>query len=243
MRILIVDFRPCNGCIRGPRRFRDSIAIVGAGPAGVHMAYLLKKKGFKDVTLLERRSRPGGKSYTIDYRGAPHDMGTVYLSPDYEENIIQLMKKFTGDHLAHLPSASIWLDKFKSPLTYQTYVGLESLKNFQTRNKTLAKLKLFNSIMQYIKLHQRLFGNYTGELMPRPNQYVMNQIRGTFMEFLKRNNLAALHPLFLASHTMQGYGHVDEISALYGLMWNTPKLMGGLLSRMKGVKDTGMLLH
>ena len=167
-------------------------------------------------------------------------MGTVYLSPDYEENIIALMKKYTGDHLAHLPSASIWLGKLKAPVTYQQYVIKVSMHNFQTRNATEAGLKLFGAILRYNALHRSLFGNYTGELMPRPNRKVMHQIRGTFMEFLKRNNLDSLQPLFLASHTMQGYGHLDEISALYGLLWNTPKLMTGLLRRMRGDTNTGL---
>ena len=203
------------------------------------MALLLKKRGFRHVTLLEKRSRPGGKSFTINYRGAPHDMGTVYLSPDYEENIIRLMKKYTGDNLAHLPSASIWLGNLRAPITYQQYVIATSMKNFQTTNKTEAARKLFGAVLKYIALHQQLFGNYTGELMPRPSSTVMHLIRGTFMEFLKRYNLDSLQPLFLASHTMQGYGHLDEISALYGLMWNTPKLMGGLLKRMQGATNTG----
>lgn len=233
-------FRRCVGCIRGPKRLRDSIAIVGAGPAGVHMAMLLKKRGFTHVTLLEKASRPGGKSFTINYRGTPHDMGTVYLSPDYEENIIALMKNYTGDNLAHLPSASIWLGNLQVPITYQQYVIAKSLEKFQTANKTVAVQKLFNAVLNYIGLHQKLFGSYTGELMPRPNATVMSLIRGTFIEFLKRYNLDSLQPLFLASHTMQGYGHLDEISALYGLMWNTPKLMYGLLKRMQGATNTGV---
>ena len=232
--------RRCAGCIRGPRRLSDSIAIVGAGPAGVHMAYLLKKKGFTDITLLEKSSRSGGKSFTINYRGAPQDMGTVYLSPDYEENIIKLMKKYTGDNLAHLPPASIRLGDLKLSIPYKQYVIVESMRNFNTTNTTIAGMKLVHAMKSYIGLHARLFGNYTGELMPRPSRSVMHRIRGTFMDFLKRENLASLQPIFLASHTMQGYGHLDEISALYGLMWNTPKLMVGLLKRLQGATNTGM---
>ncbi len=205
----------------------------------MHMAYMLKKKGFRDVTILEKRNRAGGKSYTIDYRGAPHEAGTCYLAPDYEENIIELMKKFTNDELVHLPSASIWLVRFNAPLTYQQYVGAQSLRNFNTTDPVLAFKMLVGAIQKYIAIHQRLFGNYTGELMPRPTAAVLHEIRGTFMEFLQRNGLTSLHPLFLASHTMQGYGHVDEVAALYGLMWNTPKLMNGLLRRMQNQMDTG----
>ena len=41
------------------------IAIVGAGPSGVHMASRLKQLGYTKITLLERSDRVGGKSLTI----------------------------------------------------------------------------------------------------------------------------------------------------------------------------------
>ncbi len=203
------------------------------------MAYMLKQKGFKRVEILEKRRRCGGKSYSVNYRGAPQETGTCYLAPDYEENIIQLMRKFVGEQLVHLPPASIWLDRFNVPITYQQYVGFESLRNFNTTDPKVAVKMLVGAIMKYNSLHQKLFGNYTGELMPRPSAAVMHAIRGTYMEYLQRNGLTSLVPLLLASHTMQGYGHIDEVAALYGLMWNTPKLMNGLLRRMQNQMDTG----
>mmetsp|Transcript_82235 Transcript_82235/g.129453 ORF Transcript_82235/g.129453 Transcript_82235/m.129453 type:complete len:611 (-) Transcript_82235:16-1848(-) len=53
---------------------KDSrLAVIGAGPAGIHLASRLKKLGFDKVTLLERSERVGGKSYTIyrDLIGEP----------------------------------------------------------------------------------------------------------------------------------------------------------------------------
>ena len=209
----------------------------------MHMAYLLKKKGFKDITILEKSSRAGGKSLSINRRGAAQELGTCYLSPDYEQNIIELVDKFmTGgkrEQLVILEQASIWLDGLP-PITHAQYIGMESLRNFGTRNVTIATAKLVQAIRNYISEHERLFGSYVGELMPQPNRTVMHEIRGTFMDFLKRKGLTSLHPLFLASHTMQGYGHVDEVAALYGLLWNTPKMMRGLLKRLMKQDDTGM---
>lgn len=87
---------------------KAKIAIVGGGPAGIHMASLLKKRGYHRVTVLERSHRVGGKSMTLyrelDNRGEctqdpeaglevtaadgrtciPHEMGTVYLSASYD---------------------------------------------------------------------------------------------------------------------------------------------------------------
>ena len=209
------------------------------------MAYLLKKKGFRDITILEKSSRAGGKSLSINRRGATQELGTCYLSPDYEQNIIELVDKFMRggkrEQLVILEQASIWLDGLP-PITHAQYIGMESLKNFGTRNVTVAKAKLVQAMLSYISEHERLFGTYVGELMPQPNRTVMHEIRGTFMDFLKRKGLTSLHPLFLASHTMQGYGHVDEVAALYGLLWNTPKMMRGLLKRLMKQDDTGMTI-
>lgn len=74
------------------------IAIIGAGPAGIHMASSLKKRGYYDVTVLERTQRVGGKSMSL-YRGLgddstectltdsrpciTHEMGACYFSASY----------------------------------------------------------------------------------------------------------------------------------------------------------------
>ena len=75
----------------------------------------------------------------------------------------------------------------------------------------------------------------------------MEKIRGTFLEFIIRNGFQALVPLFQASTTFQGYGHIDEVAALYGLMWNTPNFINGFKERLAGKgfggKPTGLTFH
>jgi len=42
---------------------KDSkIAIIGAGAGGAHMAYLLKKKGYENITIFEKEDYVGGKA-------------------------------------------------------------------------------------------------------------------------------------------------------------------------------------
>ena len=69
----------------------------------------------------------------------------------------------------------------------------------------------------------------------------MNKIQGTFLQFILRNGLTALIPLFQASTTFQGYGHIDEVAALYGLMWNTPNFINGFEERLKGLGYGGKI--
>ena len=61
--------------------------------------------------------------------------------------------------------------------------------------------------------------------MQEPTDDIYAKITGTFKDFLDRNNLAVLEPLLQRTNAAQGYGYINEIGALYGLMWNTPQLL------------------
>ena len=60
-------------------------------------------------------------------------------------------------------------------------------------------------------MHQELFGTYEGYLMKKPSFKIPERTRGTFLQFLTRENLLTLSPLFLLAHTVQGYGYLDEV--------------------------------
>ena len=51
---------------------------------------------------------------------------------------------------------------------------------------------------------------------------------------MDKNGIGILKSLFYASQTVQGYGRLDRIPALYGLMWNTPRMMKSLQDRVAG---------
>ena len=76
--------------------------------------------------------------------------------------------------------------------------------------------------MLLYSLHKELFGDYEGDIMEKPKPSTMNRIRGTFLDFLQRENLEAMKVIFTTSQVIAGYGFIDEVSALYGLMWNKP---------------------
>ena len=86
--------------------------------------------------------------------------------------------------------------------------------------------------MSYFSLHKELFGDYEGDIMEKPKPSIMNRIRGTFLDFLQRENLEPMKVIFASSHVIAGYGFIDEVSALYGLMWNKPAFISNYAFRL-----------
>lgn len=83
-----------------PLELDARILVVGAGPSGLHMARMLQKKGYHDITILEKTDRVGGKSFTLyfdhdnrecqqgldepDWGCAQMEMGTCFLHNGYD---------------------------------------------------------------------------------------------------------------------------------------------------------------
>lgn len=69
---------------------KKTALILGAGFAGCTTAYLLKKKGGVEVTVLEKEKLPGGGCRTYWYGGHPHTLGPrIFFTKD--EEVIKLM--------------------------------------------------------------------------------------------------------------------------------------------------------
>ncbi|XP_033763411.1 polyenoic fatty acid isomerase-like [Pecten maximus] len=253
--------------IRGPKNLDDKIAVVGAGPSGVHMALKLKEAGFQNVIVFEKEDKVGGKSKTLTYRDIPHEMGTCYTQADYTE-VYQLLDKYDAGELLPMPTATMWIGQkvytrlyeksliteaegrdeqtlFQVPiasyrlssLMFSVLPAAQSLLPNATQGEIVTTF--FNAIQKYMQVHIQLFGAYEGELMPRPsNDILENELNMTFLEFLKEHDIEILQNYFLLTQTTQGYGHLDEIPALYGLTWNTPSFIFQALNPPSGEIST-----
>ena len=84
--------------IPGPVK-NEKVCIVGAGPSGVYTAMKLKKLGYQDVTIYEKSFRVGGKSYNVEVRGASYPLGTIFVEPNYFENIVPLAREYDAGDL------------------------------------------------------------------------------------------------------------------------------------------------
>ena len=84
------------------------VCVVGAGPAGIHMALRLKQKGFTQVDLLEKTFRAGGKCEDIDHGGVPNPQGGIFSVASYFENFIPLAEKYGLGEVVKIPTLQVW---------------------------------------------------------------------------------------------------------------------------------------
>lgn len=81
--VLFPTVPKCRGS-KAPAFYKHSkIAIIGAGPSGVNMAYVLKNLGYTNVKIFEKTERIGGLAKTNKYNGVTHEMGACYTAGNY----------------------------------------------------------------------------------------------------------------------------------------------------------------
>jgi hypothetical protein len=229
--LLAIDVSPKGDIfpeVTGPNP-QDHVCIVGAGPAGIHMALSLKDKGFKDVTIFEKTGRVGGKIEDVQFDGYYQWLGAVFLTADYFDNVVELAKRYNVGELHPIHTSGIWdkNDGFepKNKLTYNQFL-LRSLMRITNNASPTYNLSLFlKAVIKYVKLHHSMFGKYQGELMQKPTAFVLTKTAGSIKDFLEREMLQPLIPYLEISNAAQGFGYLDEIAALYGLFWITPNLI------------------
>jgi protoporphyrinogen oxidase len=79
------------------------IVILGGGPAGLAAAYQLARRGWRDVTVLERGARVGGNAGSFVLDGIPVDFGSHRLHPSTSPQLMADIKGLLGSDLLDRP--------------------------------------------------------------------------------------------------------------------------------------------
>ncbi len=182
--------------IPGPRCKADRIGVVGAGPSGTHMAYLLKQAGYDNVVIMEKENRIGGKSVAVESKGSTYSLTTYLLTADYLENVYALMEEFGILDLA--PAEAIYLSRDDHRAQGFSRIALQAMSMFSPQ-------KFLQDVEKYIDLHRQLFGTYEAELMSRPDGRTLSLLRGSLQDYLLRNNMESMVPFLNLAMRQPGY--------------------------------------
>ncbi|NJO61152.1 MAG: FAD-dependent oxidoreductase [Richelia sp. RM2_1_2] len=172
----------------------ERICIVGAGAAGLSAAYFLRKKGYKNITVLEKEKQAGGKCRTIFYKGRSYELGAALLNPNYRITL-KIVKELSLKTEPLLAQHSILLDNNGQEINY-------SLSN---------QLKYSWELIRYfLRVYLKKRSIYAPGLSNISDEYYEN-----FDVFCRKNNL-----LTFASHlnlicAAYGYGYYDTVPAAY----------------------------
>ena len=102
--------------IAGPQK-TGRVCVVGAGPAGLHMALRLKGKGYTRGDLLEKTLRVGGKCLNIEHGGIPNPQGALFAVASYFDNFIPLAEKYGVGEVVKIRRMTVWAKNSAWPLT------------------------------------------------------------------------------------------------------------------------------
>ena len=229
----------------GARLRKDSrIGIIGGGCGGVHLAHLLKQRGFAHVTVLEREQRIGGKACSPTHRGFPHEMGACYIPPHYSE-FIRLMARYGVGRLTapKVYERSVFTTALGGGLREHhlasfvqgTYDALARADKMPRGGNLTRLVALLGAIRRYHRLRRRLLGQGYHLLARRPSPAAMAELALPFMDMVERHRLHAMLPYFWLASSGQGYGVLETIPTLYALLWNQPALVSAFVLTRLGL--------
>ncbi len=84
------------------------VVVIGSGFGGLATAIRLQAAGL-EVTLLEKRDKPGGRAYVYEEKGFTFDGGpTVITAPDCLEELFALTGKSLSEYIELMPVSPMY---------------------------------------------------------------------------------------------------------------------------------------
>jgi hypothetical protein len=186
------------------------IAIVGAGAAGLSVAWFLKKSGYRHVTVFERSDRIGGKCKSLTFAGRSFDLGANYITSSYTQ-VRRLARTFGMGMFTERKGHAL------DPRSGE----LSSLLSATTRQYGLVHVAWAS--LRYLYLRFRL----RHVLAPAAPGFLAASadpdLCGPFEIWLEKHGLAALEPVFNIPVTLMGYDKLKQIPAAYALTYMNPR--------------------
>jgi predicted NAD/FAD-dependent oxidoreductase len=188
------------------------VCIIGGGIAGLSTAYRLKKKGVSSI-VLDKSDRLGEKTRSLSLDGNTVELGTCYMSYDYQR-VFELaddlgIKRFALGKASSFGEGSIAQAILGNRFKQITYLLANSLR-----------------IRKYCKIREHaLTGFDSGD------SQCIKDLSQPMLDWLRENNLASLQPIFTILGDCYGYGPMDRTPALYVMRFVTSGIMKSMITQ------------
>jgi len=231
-----------------PFKPTDRIGIVGAGPAGVHMASRLKQMGYLKTTLFERSDRVGGKSLTLYLNESgecvqqkdpksgqvdtsscvAHDMGTCFLHNGYhiirdlvaEYNLTSVIAPEGRAMFSHFAADSLSSQSMQEFVTSSIMDGVKKKVIKVPWYAFTEKLKVLGALLTAVKKYNELHESLFGKVeFSMPPRPSASVLEKINMTFAK----------FLEEndmHALSGFLMFAHAAQGYGYVTSIPALYG-----------------
>lgn len=175
---------------------RQRIAVIGAGAAGLSAAHYLRVKGYRHITVFDRRPRVGGKCLTKVIDGRSYELGALVVGRCYRR--VRELIRSAG--LATVPFDPIRLVDTGRPQ------WTRRAEELLPRGPGIGRRRFLAAYLRY------------GRRLMRPGYRGMEDtpLAGMTMgAWLQRSGLEPLRPVMAPYYVSWGYGYLEEVSALY----------------------------
>lgn len=239
---------------------KRKIAVIGGGFGGLASAIRLQATGF-DVTIFEKRARPGGRAYVYQDQGFTFDAGpTVVTAPDCVRELFELAGKRMEDYVELLPVSPMyrlhWEDGVKFDYTDDYESTLAQIAKLSPRDAKAypAFLKYTEQVFEegYTKLAHVPFLHWSTMVKVSPQLMKLQAFRTVYDIVSKYIKDPHLRQAF-SFHSLLVGGNPFSASAIYTLIhflerkWGVYFAKGGTGALVAGLarlfRDIGGTLH
>ena len=171
------------------------IGVIGGGLSGLVMAEGLQRKGYHDVTLLEKDVRLGGKLHTITYKGKSYELGAIFGLPSYSR-LTALMNRLNI--------------KADGPQLSRTNYNAEGKKIMPIPRKDL------HGFVEELQRLPQVLDGYESLKSPKVKD-IEPALMLPFSKWCDMHCFNVLKTVYLHYFTIFGLGDIEEVPALYVL--------------------------
>lgn len=171
------------------------VAVIGGGLSGLVIAVGLGKKGYRNVTVLEKDNRLGGKLFTIWYRGKSYELGAIFGLP-VQQHLQALLKEFNI--------------KSYGPNLTRVYYDRSGNKIMQIPKKVLSAL------LEEVERFPVILAQYSS-LEKAKIEDLEQPLMMPFSQWCDYHRFRVLKKIYQHHFTSYGLGDIEQVPALYVL--------------------------